>query len=79
MTDIVERLRTVGVMDANPCPQCGAPDADQINWIMCEAADEIDRLREAVMNLCVANGKLSDENDELREERRRLRVEAGYD
>lgn len=43
------------------------------------AADEIDRLREAVMNLCVANGKLSDENDELREERRRLRVEAGYD
>lgn len=43
------------------------------------AADEIDRLRVTVMNLSVSHGKLSDENDELREERRRLRVEAGYD
>lgn len=45
MTDIVERLRTVGVMDANSCPQCGAPDTDQTDWLMCEAADEIEALR----------------------------------
>jgi len=50
------------------------------------AADEIDRLRDAVMNLCVVNGKQEDEIERLRElagylteERRRLRVEAGYD
>jgi regulator of replication initiation timing len=30
------------------------------------AADEIDRLRGTVMNLCVAHGKLGDENEELR-------------
>lgn len=44
-----------------------------------QAADEIDRLRLTVMNLCVANGKLEDERDDLHEEVRRLRVEAGYD
>ena len=68
MSDITERLRTVGVIDANPCPQCGAPDADQINGIMCEAADEIELLRGWIMDLSVANGKLGDENKLLTEE-----------
>ena len=48
MTDIVERLRTQGVMDENCCPQCGAADTDQIDWLMCEAADEIERLNKAI-------------------------------
>ena len=54
MTDIVERLRK------------GTGDGLRAWDFMNEAADEIDRLREAVMNLCVSNGKLSDENEELR-------------
>jgi len=47
--------------------------------VMEDAVDEIERLRLTVMNLCVANGKLEDERDDLHEEVRRLRVEAGYD
>tara|TARA_R110000868_G_scaffold292557_6_gene553074 strand:+ start:1084 stop:1473 length:390 start_codon:yes stop_codon:yes gene_type:complete len=57
MTDIVEKLRKYAIN------QHGWIDIDDT----CEAAaDEIERLREAVMNLCVSNGKLSDENEELR-------------
>lgn len=56
MTDIVERLRTEGAMK----------DYYNVPALQRDAADEIDRLREAVMNLCVSNGKLSDENEELR-------------
>lgn len=72
MTDIVEKLRGAS---------SNHPDA-VIPWphrVLHEAADEIERLREAVMGLCVSNGKLGDENEELRENVRRLRVEAGYD
>lgn len=36
---------------------------------------EIERLRETVMNLCVANGKLEDERDELRSENKLLNNE----
>ena len=56
MTDMTERLR-----DNAPMGEHAA-----IRNLMYHAADEIDRLREAVMNLCVSNGKLSDENKELR-------------
>ena len=57
MTDIVEKLRKYAIN------QHGWIDIDDT----CEAAaDEIERLREAVMGLCVSNGKLSDENEELR-------------
>ena len=56
MTDIVERLRTEGAMK----------DYYDVPALQRDAADEIERLREAVMNLCVSNGKLSDENEELR-------------
>ena len=58
MTDIVEKLK-------DACN--GHPDA-VIPWphrVLHEAADEIERLREAVMGLCVSNGKLSDENEGL--------------
>ena len=54
MTDIVERLRK------------GTGDGLRAWDFMNEAADEIERLREAIMKLCVSNGKLSDENGELR-------------
>jgi hypothetical protein len=68
MTDIVERLR-----------QNNELEWDYTMDLQEEAAAEIERLRLTVMNLCVANGKLEDERDDLHEEIRRLRVEAGYD
>jgi len=43
------------------------------------AADEIERLRLVVMELSVKNDKQEDEIERLTEERRILRVEAGYD
>lgn len=75
MTDIVESLKEAVCL----------PDTGCVSVVMCvcdimqDAADEIERLREAIMKLCVSNGKLDDENEELREDVRRLRVEAGYD
>lgn len=57
ITDIVERLRTEGAMK----------DYYDVPALQRDAADEIERLRETVMNLCVSNGKLGDVGDENKE------------
>jgi hypothetical protein len=89
MTDIVERMKATACPDNTGCMSIKMCVCDVVG----DAVDEIERLRLTVMNLCVANGKLEDERDDLREEvnrlrtlasylteeRRRLRVEAGYD
>lgn len=81
MTDIVDRLRQ-GSCDPNTgcLPKtCGCAAMD-------EAADEIDRLRGTVMNLCVRIQELDsfiktieEQATALEEDNRKLRVEAGYD
>ncbi len=75
MTDIVERMRDVACPANTGCMSIRMCVCDVVG----DAVDEIERLRLTVMNLCVANGKLEDERNDLREEVRRLRVEAGYD
>ena len=75
MSDIVERLKEAVCL----------PDTGCMSVVMCvcdvmqDASDEIEKLRETVIGLCVSHGKLDDKNKELREDVRRLRVEAGYD
>jgi len=74
MTDIVEKLR------AGVCkPSTGCLPTDCACAWMDTAADEIERLRLVVMELSVKNDKQEDEIERLTEERRILRVEAGYD
>ena len=75
MDDIVTTLREAACLPNTGCMSIRMCVCD----VMGDAVDEIERLRLTVMNLCVANGKLEDERDDLHEEVRRLRVEAGYD
>ena len=64
MTDIVERMKATACPDNTGCMSIRMCVCDVVG----DAVDEIERLRLTVMNLCVANGKLEDERDDLREE-----------
>jgi len=61
MTDIVERMKATACPDNTGCMSIRMCVCD----VMGDAVDEIDRLRETVMNLCVANGKHEDEIERL--------------
>lgn len=75
MTDIVASLKEAVCLPDTGCMSVVTCVCD----IMQDAADEIGRLRGVVINISVVNIKLTDDNEELREEVRKLRVEAGYD
>ncbi len=77
MTDIVETLRKGGPCEVDGV-KCVFMEATS-NCYCAIAADEIERLRGVVINLSVIHMKLTDDNEQLHEDVRRLRVEAGYD
>lgn len=62
MTDIVEKLRQSGCPPNTGCMSIKTCVCD----VMGDAVAEIERLRLAVMELCVKNGRMEDENKELR-------------
>lgn len=65
MPDIVETLRGGTICEVEGM-KCAVMDA-RSGCLCAESADEIERLRVTVMNLCVANGKMEDEIAHLRE------------
>ena len=75
MSDIVKSMKEAVCLPDTGCMSVVTCICD----ILQDAADEIERLRGVVINISVVNIKLTDDNEELREEVRRLRVEAGYD